>query len=148
MSRFTVIDGVAKLRADQVQIGDLLDFEGDKFADPNGNGLSDSGHFEPFEFELAYVTGVTRETDDCIRIDTDQGSYGFPVDHLIPAEVRENVKAQFYYCGGCGHWHPPEFMGDCRDDANRFTTSELEDRYGSDGFEPVNPEDAAADGVW
>lgn len=147
MSRFTIIDGVAKLRADQVQIGDLLDFEGDKFADPNGNGTSDDGHYEAFEFEFAQVTGVKRETADCIRIETTQGTYGFPADHLIDSTL-EQPKAQFYYCGGCGHWHPPEFMGDCRDDANRFTTSELEDRYGQDGFEPVNPEDAAADGAW
>lgn len=147
MSRFTFVEGAPKLRADQVQIGDLLDLAGDQFADPNGNGLSDSGHYESFEFEFARVENVARETADCIRIDTSQGSYGFPPEHLI-ASTLEQPKAQFYYCGGCGHWHPPEFMGDCRDDANRFTTEELEKRYGFDGFEPVNPEDAAADGVW
>lgn len=57
-------------------------------------------------------------------------------------------KAPYYYCGGCGHWHLPEFRGDCRDDANRFTTAELEKRHGFDGFHPTNPDDAVRDGAW
>jgi hypothetical protein len=36
----------------------------------------------------------------------------------------------FVECGCCDHWHRPEFTGDCRDDAERFSTSDLEDRYG------------------
>ena len=40
---------------------------------------------------------------------------------------------EFYDCGICGHWHRPEWNGDCREDANRFTTSYLEDTYGNEG---------------
>lgn len=69
-------------RADQVQVGDLIDLEGDEFADPNRNGLSVTGDFD-FTFEFAYVEEVERETPGCIRIDTDQGSYGFPPDHML-----------------------------------------------------------------
>lgn len=72
----------AYIRADQVKEGDKLDFEGDKFADPNGNGLSLHAEFD-FTFEFATVEGVERETEGCVRIDTDQGSYGFPPDHMI-----------------------------------------------------------------
>jgi hypothetical protein len=57
-------------------------------------------------------------------------------------------KSKFFACGCCGHWHPPEFYGDCRNDANRFTTSKLEDQYGYDGWEPSNPETAMLEGLW
>ena len=26
----------------------------------------------------------------------------------------------FYECGGCDNYHPLGFVGDCRDDANRY----------------------------
>ena len=29
---------------------------------------------------------------------------------------------KYYECGICDHIHPWTFNGDCRDDANRFTT--------------------------
>jgi hypothetical protein len=29
-----------------------------------------------------------------------------------------------YECGSCGSYHPWDFKGDCRDDANRFADSE------------------------
>ena len=29
-----------------------------------------------------------------------------------------------YECGGCGCYHPWEWQGDCRDDANRFGAPE------------------------
>lgn len=41
-----------------------------------------------------------------------------------------SVKPTFYHCGICEHWHPINWDGDCRDDASRFSTSDLEDRYG------------------
>jgi hypothetical protein len=36
----------------------------------------------------------------------------------------------FYECGCCGHMHPANWDGDCRDDANRFTNDQLDTMYG------------------
>lgn len=32
----------------------------------------------------------------------------------------------FIECGCCGHYHKPDFWGDCRDDANRFSMTQIE----------------------
>lgn len=40
------------------------------------------------------------------------------------------MKPKFYECGICGHYHPAGWNGDCREDANRFTQSDLDDKYG------------------
>lgn len=37
----------------------------------------------------------------------------------------------YYECGICGHCHPWAFNGDCRDDANRFTFTRLDDAHGA-----------------
>lgn len=86
-SRIIARDGSYFLRASDVREGDLLDFEGDAIVDHEGKGE----RFDPeppasvqiFWAEFATVFTVERETADCVRIDTDQGSYGFPVDHEI-----------------------------------------------------------------
>jgi hypothetical protein len=79
-------DGREMIKAANVKAGDRLDLEGDKFADPNGDGIGESGHFYGFEFELAEVESVVRETPGCILIHTSLGSFGFPPDHLIKQE--------------------------------------------------------------
>lgn len=108
-----------------VQIGDLLDFEGDSFADTPENERATG-----FPFELSEVEAVEVENDgDCIVIHTTQGSYGFPPGHMIAISLDRNAPANFYQCGGCDHLHPISW-GDCRDDAFRFTASELEDELG------------------
>jgi hypothetical protein len=38
----------------------------------------------------------------------------------------------FVECGSCGHYHRPEFAGDCRDNDNRFTTDQVEAEVGID----------------
>jgi hypothetical protein len=50
---------------------------------------------------------------------------------------------KFYECEICGHCHPWEWNGDCRDDANRFTNEQLEAQYGDD-LELVPMEDRLA----
>ena len=37
---------------------------------------------------------------------------------------------KFVLCGCCYHYHPVDFWGDCRDNDNRFTEEELEEKYG------------------
>jgi hypothetical protein len=43
----------------------------------------------------------------------------------------------FCACESCGCYHPAEFDGDCRDDANRFIGGELDKMYGPDGWAEV-----------
>ncbi len=57
--------------------------------------------------------------------------------HVMDAaaeEVTENAKPTFDECGSCSCWHPVEFTGDCRDDANRFASGQLDETYGDDGW--------------
>jgi hypothetical protein len=45
----------------------------------------------------------------------------------------------FVECGCCGCWHDRDLPGrfDCRDDAHRFTTDELDARYGAASWDEV-----------
>lgn len=61
-----------------------------------------------------------------------------------PQPFTDPKPPQFYDCGICGHYHPINWDGDCRDDANRFTTDQLDEKYGvgefgkdGDGWEEV-----------
>lgn len=55
--------------------------------------------------------------------------------------------SDFYDCGICGHWHPANWDGDCRDDANRYTSDDLDTRYGSDGWQEVETPRWTADNL-
>lgn len=68
--------GMQSISARDVQAGDLVDLQGDKIADVNGE------HPE-FEFEYARCIGTERETADCVRLDFESDSFGFPPDHLL-----------------------------------------------------------------
>jgi len=64
--------------------GDLIDLEGDVYADPGGSNIS-------FEFEFCTVAHVERETPDCWRVDTEcDGSFGFPPDHTVAVEGHDS----------------------------------------------------------
>lgn len=66
----------SECRVDEVCIDDLIDLEDDEFADPE-----DRRHI--FPYEMARVIGFEQETDNCIRVDFDSTSIGFPPDHLL-----------------------------------------------------------------
>lgn len=70
------------VRADEVKVGDRLDLEGDQYADPEHGGGGELPAND-FEFQLAEVTEVERETADCIRIGGSGFCVGFPVDHML-----------------------------------------------------------------
>ena len=53
----------------------------------------------------------------------------------ILGAVLRDAPIVFYECGGCGHFHPAAFSGDCRDDANRYSTEDL-----PEGWEEVADE--------
>jgi hypothetical protein len=40
----------------------------------------------------------------------------------------------YYDCGICGHFHPWNWNGDCRDDANRLTYNDLDELHGGNGY--------------
>jgi hypothetical protein len=103
----------------------------------------DGEHVYGFEFEFAEVEGRELETPGCIRIDTSLASVGFPPDHLIKADP-DQPDAVFYDCGICEHYHPNGFHGDCRDDSNRFTADQLDERYGPEdkGWRLIDMDDA------
>ena len=64
-------------RVDALRLGDMVDLQGDKHADPNGD------HPE-YEFEYVSVIGTERETPGCVRVDfSDGGSRGFPPGHEL-----------------------------------------------------------------
>lgn len=41
----------------------------------------------------------------------------------------------FYECGICDHYHPADWDGDCREDANRFTADALDKMHGGDWWQ-------------
>ena len=52
-----------------------------------------------------------------------------------------NAKAVYRECGQCGHWHAEDLPGhiDCRDDAHRFTSDELDAHHGVDNWDRAEP---------
>lgn len=67
-------------RVDALEPGDLVDLEGDRYADAPD---SESDNSE-FEFEFQVVIDVVRETPDCMRVDFESGSsFGFPPSHEV-----------------------------------------------------------------
>ena len=61
-----------------LQIGDLVDLEGDRFAD--------DGQHPEFEFEYQIVHEIEFETPDCICIYFDSVAVGFPPNHTVTVE--------------------------------------------------------------
>ncbi|HTE40289.1 MAG TPA: hypothetical protein VK629_05650 [Steroidobacteraceae bacterium] len=63
--------------AKDIKPGDMLDLEGDQFADPKKD--------KPFfECELGTVESVERETPDCVAIMIEGvDMFGFPPEHLL-----------------------------------------------------------------
>lgn len=71
-------DPTQKKRIDELMCGDLVDLEGDPFFlkdNPDGNNIA--------EYEYALVCEIEVETADCVRIDFDWTSVGFPPDHVV-----------------------------------------------------------------
>ena len=73
-----------KKRAADLQPGDLVDLEGDNFAD--------NGEHPEFEFELQEVAELDRETPGCLAVYFSNFACGFPPDHLL--EVPDYARPQ------------------------------------------------------
>lgn len=75
-----------------LRVGDLVDLEGDPYADP-GHGNPD--HHCGYEFELTHVGDLfgdrpgEHETANCYRLDYEGGACGFPPDHRLSRWVTQ-----------------------------------------------------------
>lgn len=77
MAHTTGTDSIVRMRADCVQVGAMVDLEGDKYADPKRDhpGLA---------CEYQTVVSVEIETDSCVAIGFEGFDVvGFPRDHLL-----------------------------------------------------------------
>lgn len=71
------------LRAIDLKEGDMVDLEGDQYADPSRDN-------QLYPFMLNTVTLVEQETADCVAVYFEGGPVvGFPIDHLLPVETQE-----------------------------------------------------------
>lgn len=67
----------AYVRADAVKPGDLIDLEGDAYADPAGADPT-------YPYELAMVADLELETPGCVAVGFEgAGVIGFPPEHLL-----------------------------------------------------------------
>ena len=57
-----------------LKVGDYVDLEGDQYAAEDD---------DVWCFLFAEVAGIEVETPECIRVDFDGYSYGFPTDHIV-----------------------------------------------------------------
>jgi hypothetical protein len=60
-------------------------------------------------------------------------------DRFGPQPFADPQPPRFYHCGICECYHPINWDGDCRDDANRFAPDELDEKYGSEWGEVSMP---------
>lgn len=67
---------MAQCLVSNLKPGDLVDLEGDAYADVDG------AHPE-FEFEFQAVVAIERETANCVRVDFETCSFGFPPSHRV-----------------------------------------------------------------
>lgn len=78
-----VDDDMEMRAASGIRVGDMVDLEGDTYADPQLE------HGE-FASELQTVATVERETPDCVAIGFEGFDVvGFPLDHLLRVKGRE-----------------------------------------------------------
>lgn len=73
-------------RVQDLQEGDMVDLEGDPYADPEGEepDCDDcASRRDSYKYEFEEVMGVEQETPDCVRVDFIMDSIGFPTDHQV-----------------------------------------------------------------
>lgn len=105
----------------ELKPGDAVDLEGDKYADPERDHPA-------YEYEYQIVFEIERETADCIRVDFDGESVGFPVDHVVKVRMDfDNAQAfnegwGIFDCDGSlnGPWQLQK-LDDGKEPASPFT---------------------------
>lgn len=73
-----------KKPVEELRPGDVIDLQGDPYADPPGNEFA-----AWYECELVEVASVERETPDCtvVGIEGGPGLIGFPAGHELPVRA-------------------------------------------------------------
>ena len=75
----------------ELQIGDVVDLEGDRFADPDGSN-------DFLKYELVTIEDIERETGDCTCIYfQDFDAVGFPVDYMLDVKMRHDPDTGVQY---------------------------------------------------
>jgi hypothetical protein len=69
--------GHEMIPARNIRIGAYVDLQGDRYADP------DNDPHDMTAYEYAVVENVVAEAEDCVRVDTTLGSFGFPPEHPL-----------------------------------------------------------------
>lgn len=67
----------------EVTVGDMLDLEGDAFADPKHDNIA-------LEHEVAVVLEIKHKAPDCIALYCDGIACGFPPDHMVKLLGHDN----------------------------------------------------------
>lgn len=72
-------------RVDQLRVGDVLDLQGDKFADPDPpDGEEATTNRIVFEAEYVTVDYIEREMPECVAVGIEGVDvFGMPPDHLV-----------------------------------------------------------------
>lgn len=68
-----------KRKISELEVGDLVDLEGDQFADPKHDNFL-------FECEYQVVAEIETETPDCTVVYFDGGAFGFPPQHIVEVQ--------------------------------------------------------------
>lgn len=69
------------IRAIDLIEGDLVDLEGDQYADPDNDNPS-------YPYLLHTVSYIEQETDNCVAVTFEGGpTVGFPIDHQLRVET-------------------------------------------------------------
>lgn len=76
------------LRADQVKSGDMVDLEGDSYADLHKDHTW-------YPYELALVIDTDQETDTCVCIYFEGATVGFPPDHILKVKRDEDAESEW-----------------------------------------------------
>jgi hypothetical protein len=67
------------MRVDAIRVSDMVDLEGDSYADPDPTDID-----SPWQFEYGAVVSIERETPTCVRLDFHNcESVGFPPGHML-----------------------------------------------------------------
>lgn len=79
-------DHITHTRAADIGPGDMIDLEGDEYADPRGDGTDDDDHYYAFEFEYALVEdvdGSAARSGFGVTLYTTLGVFSFPAEHKL-----------------------------------------------------------------
>ena len=86
----TFLNGVTVCPVRRLTVGQRVDLESDRYADPGA--FSNCSEHPEFQFEFEVVAVITAETDGCYRVDFESGfSCGFPPSHCVDVDGEQEA---------------------------------------------------------